>query len=69
MESAHHRSTVQGLDTVQHKAPSTIGIDTLYHSQGSIPEVFLRGAGVPEDIITYMKSLGWAPLRVLFLLY
>jgi hypothetical protein len=49
-------SMVRGLDTVQHKEPSTIGIDTLYRSHGNIPEVFLRGAGVPEDIITYMKS-------------
>jgi hypothetical protein len=26
-------------------------------SKGKIPEVFLRGAGVPEEFITYMKSL------------
>ena len=42
---------------MQHRAPSTIGIDTIYKSKGNIPEVFLRGAGVPEDFITYMKSL------------
>ena len=50
-------STVKGLATVQHEGPSTIGIDTIYKSKGNIPEVFLRGAGVPEDFITYMKSL------------
>jgi hypothetical protein len=50
-------STVKGLETVQHLGPSTIGIDTIYKSKGNIPEVFLRGAGVPEDFITYMKSL------------
>jgi hypothetical protein len=50
-------STVRGLDTVRHLGPSTMGIDTLYRSQGHIPEVFLRGAGVPEDLITYVKSL------------
>jgi TIR domain/Pentapeptide repeats (8 copies) len=56
-------SMVRGLDTVQHKEPSTIGIDTLYRSHGNIPEVFLRGAGVPEDIITYMKSLVGRPFE------
>jgi uncharacterized protein YjbI with pentapeptide repeats len=50
-------STVKGLETVRHSGPSTIGIDTIYKSKGNIPEVFLRGAGVPEDFIVYMRSL------------
>jgi hypothetical protein len=50
-------STVKGLDTIHHWGPSTIGIDTLYKSQGKIPESFLRGAGVPEEFIQYMPSL------------
>jgi uncharacterized protein YjbI with pentapeptide repeats len=50
-------SEVKGLDTVYHRGPSTIGLDTIYESQGKIPEVFLRGAGVPEDFITYIRSL------------
>jgi hypothetical protein len=50
-------STAQRLDTIQHSGPSTIGIDTLYRSKGNIPEVFLRGAGVPDDFITYVRSL------------
>ena len=33
------------------------GIDTIYKSKGNIPEAFLRGAGVPEDFIVYMRSL------------
>jgi uncharacterized protein YjbI with pentapeptide repeats len=49
-------STVIGLDTVQHKGPSTIGIDTLYRS-GNIPEVFLKGCGVPDIFIEYIHSL------------
>jgi uncharacterized protein YjbI with pentapeptide repeats len=49
--------TVKGVETVHHLGPSTIGIDTIYKSKGNIPEAFLRGAGVPEDFITYMKSL------------
>jgi uncharacterized protein YjbI with pentapeptide repeats len=50
-------STVDGLERVWHGGPSTIGIDTIYRSRGNIPEVFLRGAGVPEDFIVYMRSL------------
>jgi uncharacterized protein YjbI with pentapeptide repeats len=50
-------STAVGLETTRHGAPSSIGIDTIYKSKGNIPEVFLRGAGVPEDFITYMRSL------------
>jgi hypothetical protein len=50
-------STARGLATVQHYAPSAIGIDTIYKSKGNIPEAFLRGAGVPDDFITYMRSL------------
>jgi uncharacterized protein YjbI with pentapeptide repeats len=50
-------SKVTGLDTVLHLGPSTIGVDTIYKSRGNIPEVFLRGCGVPEDVIVYMRSL------------
>ncbi len=50
-------SEVEGLETVTHRAPSSIGIDTIYKSQGKIPYVFLRGAGVPEEFIQYMPHL------------
>lgn len=56
-------STVQGLDTIKHYTPSTIGIDTLYRSNGNIPEVFLRGAGVPDEMIAYIKSLVGLPFE------
>ena len=56
-------STVQGLDTVIHQAPSTIGIDTIYRSGGNIPEVFLRGCGVPDTFIEYMTSLVGKPIE------
>jgi hypothetical protein len=49
-------SEVKGLETVKHRAPSGIGVDTLYKSGGKIPEVFLRGCGIPEDFITFMPS-------------
>lgn len=50
-------STAQGLESVDHRRPSTIGIDTIYRSGGNIPEVFLRGAGVPESFVAQAKSL------------
>lgn len=43
--------------------PSTIGIDTLFLSGGNIPEVFLRGCGVPETMITFAKSLVGRPIQ------
>jgi len=56
-------STLKGLETVEHGGPSTIGIDTIYKSNCKIHEAFLRGAGVPEDFITYMKSLVENPIE------
>ena len=50
-------STVKELETVRHAGPSTIGIDTIYRSKGNIPEIFLRGTGVPEPFIVQMKAL------------
>jgi hypothetical protein len=56
-------SVARRIETAQHRSPSTMGIDTLYRSQGNIPEVFLRGAGVPEDFIPYIKSLVGRPFE------
>jgi hypothetical protein len=48
---------VIGLDSVIHNGPSVIGIATIYRSKGNISEAFLRGAGVPDNFILYMRSL------------
>ncbi|MGB6990649.1 MAG: toll/interleukin-1 receptor domain-containing protein [Candidatus Sulfotelmatobacter sp.] len=48
---------VKGLDAMVHSGPSTVGIDTIYKSNGTIPASFLRGCGVPEALITYIPSL------------
>ena len=50
-------SVVKNLETVRHGAPSTNGIDTIIRSQGKIPEIFLRNAGVPDSIIETIPSL------------
>jgi hypothetical protein len=55
--------SVRGLDTLKHQGPSMVDISTLYRSQGQIPEIFLRGIGVPEDFITYIKSLVGRPFE------
>jgi hypothetical protein len=50
-------SKVQGLNLVTHFAPSTIGADTIFRSQGRIPESFLRGCGIPEPMLVHIQSL------------
>jgi hypothetical protein len=50
-------SQTKGLNDIKHDGPSTIGIDTIYFSKGEIPEAFLRGAGVPDNFITFARSL------------
>ena len=56
-------SEVTGLESVDHNGPSTIGIDTIYNSKGKIPEIFLRGCGIPENFITFHKSLVSQPIE------
>jgi len=56
-------STVKYLETLKHHGPSTVGVDTLYKSGGKIPEVFLRGAGLPETFVTFLPSLIAQPIE------
>ena len=42
---------VKGLESLQHLGPSTVGIDTIYKSNGIIPLQFLKSAGVPGHLI------------------
>jgi hypothetical protein len=56
-------SKTKGLATADHIGPSSIGIDTIFRSGGKIPEVFLRGAGVPDSFITYLGSLAGRPIQ------
>ncbi len=48
---------------MRHEGPSTIGVDTIYRSQGKIPEVFLRGAGLPDEFIAYIGSFVGRPIE------
>jgi len=55
--------TVKGLDSINHVGPSTIGIDALVKSGGKLPDAFLRGCGIPDDFITYARSLAGKSLE------
>ena len=54
---------MKGLETVIHNGPSTIGTDTLLRSEGDISETFLRGAGLSDTFITYVRSLAQNPIE------
>jgi uncharacterized protein YjbI with pentapeptide repeats len=56
-------SSVKGLESVSHQAPSTIGIDTIFRSKGNIPEAFLRGCGLPDPFIVYARSLSTSSIE------
>jgi TIR domain/Pentapeptide repeats (8 copies) len=50
-----------GLIDIVHASPSTIGVDTLYKSNGEIPDKFLLDAGVPEGAIKLARSIRAGP--------
>ncbi len=54
--------TVRGLETVRHDGPSTIDFRTLAKSW-PLPQVFLRGCGLPDNLIAYLPSLLNQPLQ------
>jgi len=47
-------SNVKGLESFKHIGPSTVGIDTIYKSNGKVPVLFLRNAGVPKHLMDYI---------------
>jgi hypothetical protein len=46
-----------GLDAVEYHGPSFLSIDTIYRSEGEIPEAFLLGCGVPDSFIAQIPAL------------
>ena len=53
----------KGLDALEHEGPSSIGFDTILQSKGIIPEKFLRGCGVPDELIALARSLVTSPIQ------
>ena len=48
---------VTGLKSLSHKTSSSISIDTILMFRGDIPDIFLRGCGLPDEFIEYIPSL------------
>jgi hypothetical protein len=55
-------SGTKGLDTCVHRGPSTIDHRTLQRS-GQLPLSFLRGCGLPDNLIDYLPSLLNQPIQ------
>jgi uncharacterized protein YjbI with pentapeptide repeats len=56
---------VKGLDTINYRGPSEISVSTLFRSRGKLSDTFLRGCGVPENMIDYVRSLSRKPFDYL----
>ncbi len=54
---------IQGLETIEHTGPSYISVNSIFLSEREIPEVFLRGIGLPEIFVEYARSLAYIPIR------
>lgn len=59
------------IENVNHISRSTVDMDTIYRSEGKIPEVFLRGCGLSDLDIEYSKlaNLGLSPDQVTDITY
>jgi hypothetical protein len=55
-------SDVKGLDSCKHLGPSIIDHQTLQRS-GLLPLAFLRGVGLPDNLIDYLPSLLNRPIQ------
>ena len=59
----HNLRVIKGLETIFHEGPSLLSINTIYLSEGDIPEVFIRGTGAPDVFIESMRSLVSKPIE------
>ncbi len=55
----------RNLESCVHLTPSGIDHQTLI-SSGPLPEVFLKGCGLPQHFLEYVPSLFWAPNPIEF---
>ena len=54
---------IKGLETLQHAGPSALSINTIYQSEGDIPEGFVKKTGAPDSFIEYMHALTNQPIQ------
>lgn len=52
-----------GLDETTHWAPSDVSISSALSLGQSIPHAFLRGCGVPDLVVDYLRSLSQTPIE------
>lgn len=50
-------SKAKSLSSIRHHGSSTIDVEALYYGRGIIPDDFLRGCGVPENLIHLLPGL------------
>ncbi len=55
-------NATKGLDSCRHRGPSVIDFQTIERSH-PLPIVFLRGCGLPENVISYLPSLLNQPIE------
>ena len=58
--------TCVGLETVQHTAPSSIGVECVYRSGNNLPMKFLEGAGFSKTFLSYLPELVQAGTPIQF---
>lgn len=46
----------KGLDSVSHNKQSTISVDTIYNSDGSLTPGFLEKSGIPRDLVVFLSK-------------
>lgn len=46
-----------GLNSVIHRGPSSLGLDTWIRSRGQIAAEFLRGSGLPDDFVAALQAI------------
>jgi uncharacterized protein YjbI with pentapeptide repeats len=51
-------SSATGLERVVHLSPSEIGLKTISRAEGKIPETFLQGTGLSDDLLPRVSALG-----------
>jgi hypothetical protein len=51
------------LDCIEFRGPCTLGFDTIIRSNNRIPITFLRGCGLPQQLITYLPTLLKQPIE------
>lgn len=50
-------SGARGFESIGYSGPCAISVDTLFRTEKRLPDIFLRGCGVPEILIEYLPFM------------